>query len=78
MYRSVPTVVVLGDGLLGSEIVKQTDWSLISRKKNGFDINVKTIYDGKLKDDLFFITNKGRIFKINGWKINKKFMKTSA
>jgi hypothetical protein len=68
----------LGDGLLGSEIVKQTDWSLISRKKNGFDINVKTIYDGKLKDDLFFITNKGRIFKINGWKINKKFMKTSA
>jgi hypothetical protein len=31
-------VVVLGDGLLGSEIVKQTGWDIISRKKNGFDI----------------------------------------
>lgn len=31
-------VVVLGDGLLGSEIVKQTGWDYISRKKDGFDI----------------------------------------
>ena len=30
-------VVVLGDGLLGSEIIKQTGWDIISRKKNGFD-----------------------------------------
>ena len=29
--------VVLGDGLLGSEIIKQTDWDYISRKKNGID-----------------------------------------
>ena len=31
-------VLVLGDGLLGSEIVKQTNWDYISRKKDGFDI----------------------------------------
>ena len=32
-------VLVLGDGLLGSEIVKQTGWDYISRKNNNFDIN---------------------------------------
>lgn len=31
-------VLVLGDGLLGSEIVKQTRWDYISRKNDGFDI----------------------------------------
>lgn len=29
--------LVLGDGLLGSEIVSQTNWSLISRKRNNID-----------------------------------------
>lgn len=32
-------VLVLGDGLLGKEIVKITGWDYISRKKDGFDIN---------------------------------------
>lgn len=32
-------VLVLGDGLLGSEIVKQSHWDCFSRKKNNFDIN---------------------------------------
>ena len=31
-------VVVLGDGLLGSEMVKQTGWDIISRKKDRFNI----------------------------------------
>ena len=31
--------LVLGDGLLGSEIVKQTNWDYISRKKDNFDLN---------------------------------------
>lgn len=31
-------VLVLGDGLLGSEIVKQTGWSCLSRKKDKFDV----------------------------------------
>lgn len=40
MHRDIPTnrVLVLGDGLLGSEIVKQTGWDYFSRKKDGFDI----------------------------------------
>jgi len=37
--------LILGDGLLGSEIRRQTDWDFISRKKDGFDFNT----------DLFFI-----------------------
>lgn len=32
------SIVVLGDGLLGTELVKQTSWDYISRKKNNFDI----------------------------------------
>jgi nucleoside-diphosphate-sugar epimerase len=40
MYRSIPTdkVLVLGDGLLGSEIVNQTGWDCASRKLTGLDI----------------------------------------
>jgi dTDP-4-dehydrorhamnose reductase len=30
--------IILGDGLLGSEIVKQTNWDFISRKKDNIDI----------------------------------------
>jgi len=30
----VSKVLVLGDGLLGSEVIKQTNWNYISRKKN--------------------------------------------
>lgn len=39
MYRGdSPTVLILGDGLLGSEIQNLTGWDLISRSKDGFDI----------------------------------------
>jgi dTDP-4-dehydrorhamnose reductase len=39
-------ILVLGDGLLGSEIVKQTGWKYISRKKDGFDFtNYQSITD---------------------------------
>ena len=31
-------VVILGNGLLGMEIQKQTGWDIISKKENGFDI----------------------------------------
>jgi hypothetical protein len=44
-------IVVLGDGLLGSELVKQTEWDYISRKKNGFDIsNYDSYYKFFLED----------------------------
>lgn len=31
-------IVILGDGLLGSELHHQTNWDIFSRKKNGIDI----------------------------------------
>jgi dTDP-4-dehydrorhamnose reductase len=31
-------IVILGDGLLGTELFKQTGWSCVSRKSSGFDI----------------------------------------
>jgi dTDP-4-dehydrorhamnose reductase len=44
-------IVVLGDGLLGSELVKQTGWDYISRKKDGFDIsNYSSYYRFFLED----------------------------
>ena len=33
--------LILGDGLLGAELFKQTGWPTVSRKKNGFDITKK-------------------------------------
>mgnify|MGYP001291108171 CR=1 FL=1 len=43
-------VLILGDGLLGSEIKKQTDWDLISRKTHTFDFNQITSVYKFLKD----------------------------
>jgi dTDP-4-dehydrorhamnose reductase len=43
-------VLVLGDGLLGSEIVKQTGWDFISRKKNGLDFCNLSSYKNLLKN----------------------------
>tara|TARA_R110001592_G_scaffold311902_2_gene586931 strand:- start:302 stop:1012 length:711 start_codon:yes stop_codon:yes gene_type:complete len=37
-------VLVLGDGLLGKELVKQTNWDYISRKKDKFNLNDKSTY----------------------------------
>ena len=41
-------VLVIGDGLLGSEIVKQTNWDFISRKKDGIDFTNLESYQHKL------------------------------
>jgi dTDP-4-dehydrorhamnose reductase len=38
MHRDLPRIVILGDGLLGSEIFRKTNWNVISRSKNGFNI----------------------------------------
>lgn len=37
-------ILIIGDGLLGSEIHSQTGWDIISRKKDGFDITDKSSY----------------------------------
>jgi dTDP-4-dehydrorhamnose reductase len=41
--------IILGDGLLGTELVKQTGWDYISRKKDGIDFRDIDSY----KDHLF-------------------------
>ena len=41
-------VLVLGDGKLASEIVKQTGWDFISRKKDGIDINTDFFFYTKI------------------------------
>ncbi len=33
--------LILGDGWLGTELVKQTGWDYISRKKDGIDFKVE-------------------------------------
>jgi dTDP-4-dehydrorhamnose reductase len=45
------SIVVLGDGLLGTELVKQTGWDCISRKKDNFDIRDYNSYSN------FFLEN---------------------
>ena len=42
--------LILGDGLLGSEIHKQTDWHYISRKKDGIDFCDIDTYKEFLKE----------------------------
>jgi dTDP-4-dehydrorhamnose reductase len=42
-------ILILGDGLLGSELIKQTGWDYISRKKNGFDFTKIGTYTHLLK-----------------------------
>jgi dTDP-4-dehydrorhamnose reductase len=42
--------VILGDGLLGSELHKQTGWDYLSRKKDGLDFNDPTTFFANLRD----------------------------
>ena len=43
------TVLVLGDGILATELVKQTGWRFISRKKNKLDFTQPGSYSGLIK-----------------------------
>lgn len=38
MYRSIPRVLILGNGILGTELHNQTGWDILSRSVNGIDI----------------------------------------
>lgn len=81
-------VLVLGDGLLGTEIVKQTGWDYISRKKDGFDINdvesfpsfFTEVFDGvaKIKYDVVINcianTNTYSSNKEEHWNVNYVFV----
>ena len=69
-------VLVLGDGLLGSEIVKQTNWDFVSRK-NGFDINNLNSIDNSYNVILNCIAHTDTYSKEKEkhWEVNCVFVK---
>lgn len=71
-------VVILGDGLLGSELQKQTKWDFLSRKHHGFDItNPKSFnlllktFDG-VAQEVKYTTIINCIANTNTYSDNKK------
>ena len=80
MYRGISTdkVLVLGDGLLGSEIVNQTGWDYFSRKKDGFDITdyqymINIFPDYDIIVNCIANTNSYSDDKKTHWDINYEF-----
>ncbi len=75
-------VLVLGDGLLGSEIIKQTGWEYLSAKKDG--INVVGNYQGLIEKidninpdvlvNCIGYTNTYDPDRTKHWEINYKFV----
>ena len=43
-------VLILGNGLLGSEIIRQTNWDYLAREKDNFDFCNPQTYVDKLSD----------------------------
>lgn len=71
-------ILVLGDGLLGSEIINQTGWNYISRKKDGLDINKIEAFLFKHNPDIIVncIANTDTYSKDkkSHWNINYSFV----
>ena len=71
-------VLVLGDGLLGSEIINQSGWNYISRKKDNLDINKIESYLFKYNPDVIVncIANTDTYSKDkqSHWDINYSFV----
>lgn len=77
MEIKVKTPLILGDGLLGSELVNQTSWDCISRKKDGFDISNSSSWnfsDYKIVINCIANTNTYSNDKKSHWDINYKFV----
>jgi dTDP-4-dehydrorhamnose reductase len=71
--------VVLGDGLLGKEIVNQTNWDFVSRKKDNIDANnPDSIFNLILQYDTIINcianTDTYSTDKKNHWSVNYKFV----
>ncbi len=72
-------VLVLGDGLLATEIIKQTDWNFISRKKDSIDISEFNSFSKLLNDydtiiNCIAFTKTYENNKEESWKTNIKFV----
>ena len=72
-------VLILGDGLLGSEIYRQTNWDFISRKKNNIDVlNFETLIPHMENYSVILnciaFTKTYSYDKNSNWLINYKFV----
>jgi dTDP-4-dehydrorhamnose reductase len=79
MDISFSPILVLGDGLLGSEICKQTGWDNLSRRKDGFDIFNIEMYPKIFKQYKTIIncianTDTYSIDRDSHWNVNYKFV----
>ena len=84
--REYPKVLVLGDGLLGSEVIKQTGWEYLSMEKDGIDV-IKDFdgLDEKIMDidpdvvlNCIGYTNTYSEERELHWKINYEFVANLA
>ncbi len=72
-------VLILGDGLLGSELHKQTNWDIVSRKLSNLNINdhsslVKIVSDYDVVVNCIANTNTYSANKEEHWDVNFKFV----
>jgi len=72
-------VVILGDGLLGKELIKQTGWDYVSRKKTGFEVDQMVWQSDQLTDydtivNCIGYTNTYSDEKEKHWKINYEWV----
>ena len=71
-------ILILGDGLLGKEIVKQTGWQYVSRRCNNFDINKieESLKDFNIDIIVNCIANTQTYSKEkeSHWDVNYKFL----
>jgi dTDP-4-dehydrorhamnose reductase len=72
-------ILVLGDGLLGNEIIKQTNWDYLSRKKDGIDVNNLNDWQHKLSPydvilNCIAHTDTYSINKKIHWEVNFEFV----
>ena len=72
-------VLVLGDGLLGSEIVKQSNWDFISRKKDNIEISNFDSWSHKMIQYDIIVncianTDTYSQLKDDHWDVNYKFV----
>lgn len=70
-------VLVLGDGLLGGEIINQTNWDYVSRRKDNFDIhNFESFFDSSYDVILNCIANTDTYSKTRDghWETNCVFV----
>lgn len=74
---SIDKVLILGDGILGSELVKYTNWDFISRKKDGFDVSDVSSWNFKDYDVVVNCIAHTDTYSTNRekhWEVNYKFV----